>query len=72
MNRWFRLLKHRWHDEADARRALGAGAAERLRKRVADSELGHSGEIRICVEVSLPLSRALPVSPALPARSRRT
>lgn len=56
MNRWFRLLKHRWHDEADARRALGAGAAERLRKRVADSELGHSGEIRICVEVSLPLS----------------
>ena len=56
MNRWFRLLKHRWHDEADARRALGAGAAERLRKRVADSELGHSGEIRICVEVSLQLS----------------
>ena len=56
MNRWFRLLKHRWHDEADARRALGAGAAERLRKRVADSELGHSGEIRICVEASLPLS----------------
>ncbi len=56
MNRWFRLLKHRWHDEADARRALGADAAERLRKRVADSELGHSGEIRICVEASLPLS----------------
>ena len=56
MNRWLRLLKHRWHDEADARRALGAGAAERLRKRVADSELGHSGEIRICVEASLPLS----------------
>ena len=56
MNRWFRLLKHRWHDEADARRALGAGAADRLRKRVADSELGHSGEIRICVEASLPLS----------------
>ena len=56
MNRWFRLLKHRWHDEADARRALGAGAAERLRKRVTDSELGHSGEIRICVEASLPLS----------------
>ncbi len=56
MNRWLRLLKHRWHDEADARRALGDGTLERLRERVAASELGHSGEIRICVEAGLPLS----------------
>lgn len=56
VNRWLRLLKHRWHDEADMRRALGSGAQERLREHVTASELGHSGEIRICVEASLPLS----------------
>jgi uncharacterized membrane protein len=56
VNRWLRLLKHRWHDEAAARRALGTGAVDRLRERVAASETGHSGEIRICVEASLPLS----------------
>ena len=56
MNRWLRLLRHRWHDEADARRALGGGALDRLRERVAASERLHSGEIRICVEAGLPLS----------------
>ncbi|HRP30146.1 MAG TPA: TPM domain-containing protein [Burkholderiaceae bacterium] len=50
------MLRHGWHDEADARRALGAGAIERLRQRVVKSEREHSGEIRICVEASLPLS----------------
>ena len=56
MNRWLRLIRHRWQDDGDARRALGAGALERLRERVTASELGHSGEIRICVEAGLPLS----------------
>lgn len=56
MNRWLRILRHRWNDETTARRALGAEAADRLRKRVAASELAHSGEIRICVEAGLPLS----------------
>ncbi len=56
MNRWLRILKHRWLDEGDARRALGAAGLERLRERVAASELTHSGEIRICVEAGLPLS----------------
>ncbi len=56
MNRWLRILKHRWHDEADARRALGSGALDRLQQRVGASERGHSGEIRICVEAGLPLS----------------
>lgn len=55
-NRWLRILKHRWVDEADARRALGAAALKRLQERVAESERHHSGEIRICVEASLPLS----------------
>jgi uncharacterized membrane protein len=56
MNRWLRILKHRWFDEGDARRALGQGAIERLHARVAASERVHSGEIRVCVEAGLPLS----------------
>lgn len=56
MNRWLRLLRHRWLDQADARRALGDAALKRLRDRVVTAERGHSGEIRICVEAGLPLS----------------
>ena len=50
-----RLLRHRWHDHTDARRALGDAALARLAQRVAASELRHSGEIRVCVEAGLPL-----------------
>ena len=56
MNRWMRILKHRWHDESDVERALGQAALDRVGARVATSELGHSGEIRVCVEAGLPLS----------------
>jgi len=56
MNRFLRILKHRWRDETDTRRALNAQAVERLRERVAASERMHSGEIRVCVEAGLPLS----------------
>ncbi|WP_444718898.1 TPM domain-containing protein [Paucibacter soli] len=51
-----RLLKHRLWDEADARRVLPEPALQRLRQRVAASEARHGGEIRICVEASLPLT----------------
>ncbi|HEY9110040.1 MAG TPA: TPM domain-containing protein [Roseateles sp.] len=51
-----RFLRHRLWDEDDARRALPADALARLQQRVADSEARHSGEIRVCVEASLPLS----------------
>ena len=51
-----RLLKHRWLDEDDAARALGAPALARLEARVAASEQAHSGEIRLCIEAGLPLS----------------
>jgi len=54
--RLLRLLKHRLWDEGDAQRALPEPVLERLRQRVAASETRHSGEIRICVEASLPLS----------------
>jgi TLP18.3/Psb32/MOLO-1 phosphatase superfamily protein len=56
MGKWLRILKHRWFDERDAARALGADAMKRLEERVHASEIAHSGEVRICVEAGLPLS----------------
>jgi len=56
MNRWLRILKHRWLDETDAHRALDEAALARLAARVQRSEGQHSGEIRLCVEAGLPLS----------------
>lgn len=57
MSHWItRLLNHRRFDERDAQRLLGAGALERVQARVAASETGHSGEIRVCVEAGLPWS----------------
>lgn len=51
-----RILKHRWLDESDTRKAIPAEMVERLRRRVAASEQRHSGEVRIYVEAGLPLS----------------
>jgi uncharacterized membrane protein len=51
-----RLLRHRWRDESDVRRALPTDALDRLQARIAESERQHSGEIRVCVEAGLPLS----------------
>lgn len=51
-----RIVKHRWLDESDARRAVPPELLERLQRRVAASERRHSGEVRICVEASLPWS----------------
>lgn len=56
MNRWLRILRHRWIDESDARRALDDAALARLQARVATGERRHSGEIRLCIEAGLPLS----------------
>jgi len=56
MNRWLRILQHRVWDDTDTRRAIGRDVVRRLQQRVRDSERHHSGEIRICVEASLPLS----------------
>ena len=56
MNKLLRILRHRWLDERDARRALGAGGPKHIEARVAASERHHSGEIRVCVESGLPLS----------------
>ena len=56
MNKLGRILKHRWHDERSAARLLHSAALDRLENQVASSEKHHSGEIRLCVEASLPLS----------------
>ena len=56
MNRWLRILRHRWLDETDAQRALDEAALQRLTARVQHSESRHSGEIRLCVEAGLALS----------------
>ena len=51
-----RTLRHRWYDERDARNAVPVELAQRLQNYVKASETRHSGEIRICVEASLPIS----------------
>jgi uncharacterized membrane protein len=51
-----RILKHRWLDRSDTVRAIPDDMAERLARRVAASEVRHSGEVRLCVEASLPTS----------------
>jgi uncharacterized membrane protein len=56
MGRLARILRHRWRDETDTRRALGADALSRIEQRIAASETLHGGEIRVCVEAGLPLS----------------
>jgi uncharacterized membrane protein len=59
MNRLLRIVKHGWRDAADARRAVGDAALDRLEQRVRASEQHHSGEIRVCVEAALPWSDLL-------------
>jgi uncharacterized membrane protein len=54
-----RLLRHRWLDESDTRRAIPADLVERLGRRVAASEKRHTGEVRIYVEAGLPMSYLL-------------
>lgn len=56
MNRWLRILRHRWFDERDLSRALDDATLARIEARVAASERRHSGEIRVCAEAGLPLS----------------
>lgn len=56
MNTLLRILRHRWLDDGDARRALGPGALDRLEQHVRRSESAHSAEVRLCVEAGLPLS----------------
>jgi uncharacterized membrane protein len=56
MARFARILRHRWLDEADTRRAIPPDLVHRLAEQVKRSETQHTGEIRIYVESGLPLS----------------
>ncbi|HSI54759.1 MAG TPA: TPM domain-containing protein [Ramlibacter sp.] len=51
-----RVLRHRWLDESDTRKAIPPDLLERLARRVAASERRHTGEVRIYAEAGLPLS----------------
>jgi uncharacterized membrane protein len=51
-----RILRHRWLDEYDARKAIPPELVERLGRRVTASEQRHTGEIRLYVEAGLPMS----------------
>jgi uncharacterized membrane protein len=53
------MLRHRWLDESDTRKAMPPELLQRLAQRVAASEKRHSGEIRIYVEAGLPVSYLL-------------
>lgn len=72
LNRLHRLWRHLWWDRADTCRAVPDEAAERLTRRVTASERRHSGEIRLCIEASLPwdMAWAARTDAALPALSR--
>lgn len=63
-----RLFRHRWAD--DSTRVIGPDVMQRLAQRVAESELSHSGQIRICVESGLPTSYLLRPD-SLPALTRQ-
>lgn len=56
MNKLSLLLKHLWMDAADTQRAIPPDMVQRLTAQVAASEQHHSGQIRLCIEASLPAS----------------
>ena len=66
MNKITRILKHRWLDASDTRRAMPDDMAQRLTQRVAASEGRHTGEVRLCVEAALPLSYLWRIGPDAP------
>ena len=50
------VLRHRWIDDSDSDGMIPRAVLDRLTARVRASERQHTGEIRICVEASLPSS----------------
>lgn len=55
LTRLVRVFRHRWQSDRDAESAVPPALLAQLTAQVATSEAGHSGEIRIYVEVGLPL-----------------
>ena len=69
MNKLKVFLRHLWLDASDARRAIPPDMLQRLAQRVAASERRHSGEIRLCVEASLPTSYLWRLNAQTPMRT---
>ena len=55
LSKLWTLLRHLWLDAADTRHVLKSAAVQRLAQRVASSEQRHTGQVRVCIETSLPL-----------------
>ena len=51
-----RIARHLWLDASDSRRSVPPDMLDRLTRRVRASEARHTGQIRVCVEASLPWS----------------
>ena len=62
-----RLIKHSGYSARDVKRAIPASAQDRLQKKIHQSELRHSGQIRLCIEAALPLGH---IWQGLPVRDR--
>ena len=56
INKLKTIARHLWLDADDTHSAIPPDMLKRLAQRVAASERRHSGEVRICVEASLPAS----------------
>lgn len=50
------ILKHLWLDASDTQRTIAPEVLARLASCVAASEHRHTGQLRICIEASLPMS----------------
>jgi uncharacterized membrane protein len=57
------FIKHLWLDTEDAGRLVPPAVLGRLASHVLSSEQRHSGQIRFCIEASLPLSYLWRVGP---------
>ena len=59
INKLKTITRHLWLDADDSHSAIPPDMLKRLSQRVLASERRHSGEVRICVEASLPASYVL-------------
>lgn len=50
------ILKHLWLDASDTQRTIAPEVLARVASCVAASEHRHTGQLRICIEASLPMS----------------
>jgi uncharacterized membrane protein len=62
-----RLVKHSGYSARDAKRAVPASAQAKLQEKIHQSELRHSGQIRLCIEAALPIGH---IWQGLPLRDR--